>query len=389
MIVSAAWIVFGGTALAIWAVLYFARGRFWDVPAADGDIGGAQPPERCPRVTAIIPARNEAATIGACVESLLAQQYEGELSVIVADDHSEDGTARAARAIRAQPGRTLSVVAAGPLPAGWTGKLWALNEAVRSVAGVRPEYFWFTDADVTHAPDTLARLVARAESGGLDLASLMVLLRSDSFAERLLIPAFLYFFLALYPPRWTADSRHRTAGAAGGCVLLRAAALRRIGGLEAIRQEVIDDCALARAIKRSGGRIWMGVTLRSASLRGYGGFAELRDMVARTAFTQLNYSALALAGTIAAMLVTFVAPLAVLFSRRALPALFGAVALLLMFASYLPVLRYFKFSPARAVLLPPAAMWYSFATCVSAMRYWRGRGGQWKGRVQARPRSPA
>jgi hopene-associated glycosyltransferase HpnB len=253
-------------------------------------------------------------------------------------------------------------------------------ERVRADAA---ELFWFTDGDIVHAPDTLLRLVGRAEHNQLDLASLMVLLRAETFAERLLIPPFLYFFLQLYPPRWIANFETRTAGAAGGCVLLRRAALERIGGLAAIRGEVIDDCALARAVKYADGKIWMGVTRKSVSLRAYETFGEIRDMIARTAFTQLRYSPLLLAGTLAGLFLTYLAPVGLLFVQDATTRILGGVAWLLMVVSFLPVVKFYRLSGLRAVALPVVAMFYGWATWVSAWRYWLGRGGQWKGRVQA------
>jgi hopene-associated glycosyltransferase HpnB len=277
-----------------------------------------------------------------------------------------------------------SIYPAAPLPAGWTGKLWSLNEGVTRAAKQAPEFYWFTDADVAHAPETLQRLVAEAEAGKLALASLMVLLHVNSLPERALIPAFLYFFLKLYPPRWIADSNARTAGAAGGCILLRRTALERVGGLAAIRGEVIDDCALARAVKESGGRIWMGLTRASVSLREYGGSGDIADLIARTAFTQLGYSAFVLFVTLAGMFFTYVAPVGVLFAHDSGARILGGVAWMLMSLTFLPTVRFYRRSLVWAPLLPLAALFYCYATCLSAMRYWLGRGGQWKGRTQAR-----
>jgi hopene-associated glycosyltransferase HpnB len=258
-----------------------------------------------------------------------------------------------------------------------------MNEGVRAAAGKEPDFFWFTDADIEHAPDTLSRLVVRAENDSLDLASLMVLLQAKSFPERLLIPPFLYFFLMLYPPRWIADSNALTAGAAGGCILLRRAALERIGGMAAIRNEVIDDCSLARAVKKSGGKIWMGLTRASVSLRSYGSFAEIRDLIARTAFTQLRSSFLLLLATLLALFVSYILPW-VSFCAGDDPAWFLAgTALCLMAVSFGVTVRFYNLSFFWALTLPVAAVFYAYATCVSAVRYWLGRGGQWKGRSQA------
>jgi hopene-associated glycosyltransferase HpnB len=320
--------------------------------------------------------------------------------MVVVDDHSEDATASIAAQIARENGvaERVRVVSASALPEGWTGKLWALNEGVASGGGAKarltsggesgdaaevPEFYWFTDADIEHSPDTLRRLVGRTKQEGLDLASLMVMLQAKTFPERALIPAFLYFFLMLYPPKWIADEELGTAGAAGGCVLLRREALARIGGLAAIRGEVIDDCALAKAVKLSGGKVWMGLTRKSASLRAYGTFGEIRDLIARTAFTQLRYSALLLAGTLAGMLLTYIAPVVLLFAHDPTARALGFGAWLFMTLSFLPTVRFYRVSVVWAPLLPLTAVFYTYATWISAVRYWMGRGGLWKGRAQA------
>jgi hopene-associated glycosyltransferase HpnB len=372
--------------LAIWVYLVFARGWFWRLRAFDSDQAIVVSLDRWPRIIAVVPARNEAETIGREVVALAQQDYPGEFSIVVVDDHSEDDTAELARRAGAEGGASerVSIHTAAPLPAGWTGKLWALHEGVTQAAKDAPEFYWFTDADVLHAPDTLRRLVARAESGKLDLASLMVMLQTKTLPECALIPAFLYFFLKLYPPSWIADTDARTAGAAGGCILLRCSALERIGSLASIRGEVIDDCALARAVKKNGGTVWMGLTRTSVSLRAYGSFGEIRDMIARTAFTQLRYSALALLGALVAMFFTYLAPVVVLFARDSIARILGAVAWVLMSLSFLPTVRFYRLSPFWAPFLPLSAIFYSYATWLSAVRFWHGRGGQWKGRAQAR-----
>jgi len=225
--------------------------------------------------------------------------------------------------------------------------------------------------------------VGRAKRERLDLASLMVLLQAKTLPERALIPAFLYFFLMLYPPRWIADEELGTAGAAGGCILLRRDALARIGGFAAIRGEVIDDCALARAVKFGGGRVWMGLTRESVSLRPYGTFREIRDVIARTAFTQLRYSVPMLAGTLLGMLLTYVAPVLLLCARDSTALALGFAACLLMTLSFLPTLRFYRLSGVWALVLPLTAVFYTWATSLSAVRYWMGKGGLWKGRAQA------
>jgi hopene-associated glycosyltransferase HpnB len=382
--------ILAGLSLLVWLVLFFAWGAFWQIWEWDADRRSSPEPELWPSVTAIVPARNEAATIVQVVRALAKQDYPGQFTVIVVDDHSDDRTADIARQAAAEAGASahVSVFSAPPLEPGWTGKLWAMHRGVSASSSV-PDFFWFTDADVTHAPNTLRRLASRAEHQNLALTSLMVLLKADSFAECLLIPPFLYFFLMLYPPKWIATPRARTAGAAGGCILLRRTALEKIGGLMAIRHEVIDDCALAKTVKVSGGAVWMGLTRASRSLRAYSSFSEIRDMIARTAFTQLRYSASLLLGTIVGMALTFLLAPALTFSpdKHAWPVALAAWCL--MTASFLPTVAFYRLSPLWAPFLPVAALFYSFATALSAVRYWLGRGAQWKGRSQAQTASSA
>jgi hopene-associated glycosyltransferase HpnB len=375
------------SSLLVWIVLTFFRGAFWQLRSFDVDISNEQHSPVWPLVVAVVPARNEAGSIACCVESLLAQAYPGEFQIIVVDDQSEDGTGALALSVAQSHGGAgrVTVLPAADLPAGWTGKLWALQQGVERAKQISLEYFWFTDADIEHAPDTLRRLVARAEREQLDLVSLMVLLQARTFPERLLIPPFLYFFLMLYPPKWTADVKSKTAGAAGGCLLLRKKALERIGGIAAIRGEVIDDCALAGVVKHSGGKIWMGLTRRSVSLRAYATWVEICNLIARTAFTQLGYSVLLLLGTIAGMLLTYVAPPILTFHPQPMIWRVSLIVWALMILTFLPTVRFYRLSPLWAPLLPFAAISYSYATCLSAVRYWLGHGGQWKGRVQAPP----
>jgi hopene-associated glycosyltransferase HpnB len=368
--------------LAIWIYLFLARGNYWQVREDDIYL---QPLANRPRVVAIVPARNEAETIAQTVRSLAAQDYPGEFSIIIVDDHSEDGTPALAQKAANESGASqrVKIHSAAQLAPGWTGKLWALNEGVQVASGDKPDFLWFTDADIEHAPDTLHRLVLRAERDALDLVSLMVLLQAKTFPERLLIPPFLYFFLMLYPPRWIADPNASRAGAAGGCILLRRNVLAPIGGIAAIRGEVIDDCALALAVKKGGGRIWMGLTRASVSLRRYGTFAEIRDMIARTAFTQLHYSFGLLLVALVGLFVTFLLPW---FSFLAGddPAWFlASTAICLMTVTFGVTVRFYALPWPWALSLPFAALYYGYATCVSAARYWLGRGAQWKGRVQA------
>jgi cellulose synthase/poly-beta-1,6-N-acetylglucosamine synthase-like glycosyltransferase len=420
-------------ALTIWLYLFLARGNFWNLRPFDDDEAAHPAPPTWPTVTAIIPARNEAETIAQTIASITQQNYPGKFSIVLVDDHSEDTTAKlaqeSAQANHANSNavRELTILAAPPLQSGWTGKLSALNAGIQfaldpmpeesppstqnapstqdlSFRGQRgicfssaspqnsthelPTYLWFTDADIVHAPDTLTRLVSRAERHNLDLASLMVLLRAQTLPERFLIPPFLFFFLMLYPPRKIASSKSRVAGAAGGCILLRRDALDRIGGLAVIRSEVIDDCALARAVKRSrpeGQRanVWMGVTHKSRSLRAYTTFTEIRDMIARTAFTQLRYSALLLIGTLLGLAITYLAPIALLFAHDTLTRVIALATWLVMSLLFLPTVRFYRISTHWSATLPAAAAFYAAATFLSAIRYWTNRGAQWKGRSQA------
>ncbi|MGH9668204.1 MAG: glycosyltransferase [Bryobacteraceae bacterium] len=377
----------GGLTLAVWIYLLAARGGFWRTPEkpASGTDSGIGP---LPGIVAIVPARNEAHSVGRAIASLTAQDYPGRFHVVLVDDDSSDGTAGLAgeAAERQGAGDRLTIVKSRPLETGWTGKLWAVSEGVRCAASFRADYFLLTDADIAHAPDNVSRLLKRAEHGGLDLASLMVKLESETLAERALIPAFVFFFFLLYPPAWVARRDCKTAAAAGGCILIRAEALRRIGGIEAIRGELIDDCALARAVKRAGGNVWLGVTSSTRSIRGYGGFSDIGRMVARTAFTQLRHSALLLGLTALGMTLTYLAPPLLVFSGNARAALLGGLAWALMAAAFFPTLRFYGRSPVWAPLLPAIAAFYLLATFDSALRFWRGRGGSWKGRVQDPPR---
>ncbi|HZT50966.1 MAG TPA: glycosyltransferase [Stellaceae bacterium] len=370
-------------ALLVWSYLLLGRGLFWWPRAAKP----APAPKAWPRVVAIVPARDEALTVDAAVTSLLQQDYPGPLSVVLVDDCSSDGTAAIARDAAQTLGMAdrLKIVAARPLPEGWSGKLWAMAEGVRAAGeGEAPDLYLFTDADIAHHPRNLAELTARIDAG-FDLVSLMVKLHCRSLAERFMIPAFVYFFAMLYPFAWASDPRRRLAAAAGGCMLIRRTAFERIGGLESVRGELIDDCALARAVKR-GGRIWLGVTRETRSLRAYPRLAAIWNMIARTAYAQLNYSPLLLAATVAALGVTFLAPIFVL-PVGGLASVLALAAWLMMAVTYAPMLRFYGVSLIYAPLLPAVAAVYLAATVASAWRHWRGRGGEWKGRVawQSRP----
>jgi hopene-associated glycosyltransferase HpnB len=372
------WVVISGIALAAWIYLLFGRGFFWLARERD-DAGLPPDPAVWPDVAAVVPARNEADVIERSIGSLLAQDYPGALRVVLVDDASDDGTAARAASLAVADER-LTILTGRPLPAGWTGKLWAVSQGV-AAAGA-PEYLWITDADIAHAPQTLRRLVARAEAGGLALVSLMARLQTGTWPERLLIPAFVFFFDMLYPFALVNEPRRRVAAAAGGVMLVRREALAGAGGIAAIRAEIIDDCALAARLKTQG-PIWLGLTRTSVSLRPYRTTGEIGRMVARSAYAQLGYSPWLLAGTIAGMLLVYAAaPLLALFADS--PARWlGLAAWMLMAASFQPMLRYYRLSPLWGLLLPLIGAIYSGFTLQSAIEVWRGRGGMWKGRPQA------
>jgi hopene-associated glycosyltransferase HpnB len=257
-----------------------------------------------------------------------------------------------------------------------------MHQGVEAARPQRPHYLLLTDADIVHGPGNLRELVWRAENEGYDLVSLMVKLHCCSHWEMLLIPAFVFFFFKLYPPRWVADPLHRTAAAAGGCMLIRVSTLDRIGGLASIRHEIIDDCALARRVK-SVGRVWLGPAVDTASVREYRSWRPIWDMITRSAFAQLDYSPVILALTIIALGLTYVAPPLLLLSSDQTAMLCGGLAWLAMCIAYLPTLRAYNASPLLGVVLPLIALFYIAATVASAVQFWRGRGGNWKGRFQA------
>lgn len=377
--------------LLIWLYLLFFRGGFWR--CAERLTASRQTVTSWPAVTAVVPARNEAAVIASALASLLDQDYPGDFSVILVDDQSEDGTEAVARQAAAESRRRerFSLLRAPTLPAGWTGKLWALEQGVRQV-DQDSRYLWFSDADIAQPPDALRRLVAKAESERRDLVSLMVGLRCDGFWERLLIPPFIYFFQKLYPFAWVNDPHRPTAAAAGGCVLLRRDALARIGGLASLSDALIDDCTLAAEIKAScsaeSGGIWLGLAEGARSIRPYGGLGAIWAMVARTAYTQLQHQPLLLLGTLLGMFLTYLLPplglLGYPWHQQAGVALASGLAWAAMSLSLLPVLRLYGQNLWFAPLLPLAAALYSAMTLDSAWRHWRGRGGGWKGRIQAK-----
>ena len=366
----------------IWLYLIGARGMFWRM------VGASAPGSGYPsaaRIAIIVPARNEADVVAHTIQSLLAQDYPGPLHIVVVDDQSSDGTAAVVRDVASEHGERVTVIASAPLPAGWTGKMWALAQGVERASAFAPDYFLFTDADIAHAPQSISAVVSLAQAGNHDLVSMMVTLRCESFAERALIPAYVFFFFMLYPPAWVNRKMHKTAAAAGGDILVRRAALAGIGGVAAIRHELIDDCALAREIKRTGS-IWLGVTKNARSIRPYVSFGVIGRMISRNAFYQLNHSAWLLIGTIIGLAVTYAAPPVLLFFGG-WTLLLGASAWLLMMCGFIPIVRFYSLSPLWAFALPLVAIFYAGATVHSAIQYWLGRGGEWKNRIQDAPRA--
>ena len=373
--------------LVIWLYLIAARGGFWLAAERDDDGAGRSAADApWPAVTAVIPARDEAACVGDTIASLLRQTYPGAFRVILVDDGSRDATAQVARDAAAALGATddLTVVPGRPLPAGWTGKLWAQAQGVELADALKepPDYVLFTDADIVYGPDVLTDLVARARAGGLVLTSLMVKLRCVSFAERLFVPAFIFFFQMLYPFAWVNDPRRATAAAAGGCMLVRRETLRAAGGMAAIRTALIDDCALGKNLKQHG-PIWLGLTERVHSIRDYPKIGDIRRMVARSAYAQLHYSPLLLVGTVIGLMLTYLAPVALTVFADGLAQYLGLVTWLMMTFALRPTLRLYGLSALWGLALPAIAAAYMAFTLDSAYQHARGRGGMWKGRAQA------
>jgi len=368
-------------ALAVWLYLLLGRGAFWRCTERD-DWGPAEL-SAWPRVTAVVPARNEADSIGDSIGSLLAQDYRGQWTVILVDDDSNDGTAEIARRV-ANADERLRVVRSRGLPAGWTGKLWAVKQGIDAAAALpqAPDYVLLTDADIVHAPDSVSRLVVHAERNRLVLTSLMVKLHCESFAERATIPAFIFFFQMLYPFSRVNRPGSTVAAAAGGCMLVRADVVRKAGGIESVRAALIDDCALAKALKAYG-PIWLGLTERVRSIRRYPALSDIRRMVVRSAYAQLRYSPLMLLATVAGMLLTYVVPVLIVIFGSGAARMIAAATLVLMFVAFQPTLRFYRLSPLWGLALPVIALQYMLFTLDSALQYVQGQGGSWKGRAQA------
>jgi hopene-associated glycosyltransferase HpnB len=377
-------IVAAALALLAWIYLIAGHGGFW---RTDQRLPPIPPMRSWPDVVAVVPARNEAELLPRTLPTLLDQEYPGRFAVLLVDDESTDGTAEVARRLD-QAGR-LEVISGTPTPPGWAGKVWAMAQGLNAADA---KYVLFTDADIAYAPGTVRQLVAAA-SGGRTMVSQMALLRTENVAERLLIPAFVYFFAQLYPFRRVNSYRSKTAAAAGGCMLVNRKDLATVGELDRISGARIDDVALGRLLKRAPYECWLGFSTEVTSLRAYG-FRQVWDMVARSAYTQLGYSPAAVLGTVIGLIWLYLLPPAATLAGLALlragitPAWpgaclagLGAGAWAIMSATYLPMLKLYRLSPLRAPTLPLIAALYAGMTVSSAWRHHRGRGGEWKGRV--------
>lgn len=377
--------IIAALALGIWIYLLAFRGGFWLARDRENRDRRAIPTDGdWPSVVAIIPARNEALALPRTLSSLSAQNYPGRFSIVVVDDESTDGTGAIARQLAATLDREVTVLRGEPLPPDWTGKVWAMRQGIAHAETMAdlPDYLLLTDADIEYPPDAVARLVAGAKASRTVLTSLMVKLNCESLAERALIPAFVYFFQMLYPFAWVNKANAKTAAAAGGCMLVDRGALARAGGIAKIRSALIDDCALARLLKAEA-PIWLGLSDDVLSLRTYPRFADIRRMVARSAYAELNYSPVLLLGTALGMVLTYLAaPFLAIFAPFPANAV-AALAWALMMLTFLPILRFYRVSELWAVAFPLIAAVYLGFTLDSAFQHWRGRGGTWKGRSQA------
>jgi hopene-associated glycosyltransferase HpnB len=369
--------------LGIWIYLLLWRGWFWlGRERDDTDIVRLYTP---PSVAIVVPARNEADNVAQSVASLLSQDYPS-FSLVLVDDNSDDGTAevarRTARALGAED--KLMVITGDPLPKNWTGKLFAVKQGIAAAElAFKPKYLMLTDADIVHAPDTLSWLAGHAEAERTVLTSLTARWRCENLAERVHIPAFIYYFAMLYPFAWVNTPDHPMAGAAGGCMLVRTDALRAAGGIDVIKDALIDDCALAREMKKQG-PIWLGLTDRVVSIRPYTTWTEIRRMVARSAYAQLNYSPWMLAGCVAGLFVTYMVPPLTAIFADGWAQILGAITWAMMAFSFVPTLRFYRLSPLWGVTLPAISFLYMLYTLDSAYQYAAGKGGAWKGRVQAK-----
>ncbi len=388
-------VIIASLSLIIWVYLLLFRGGFWlSNQRVDSNFNSLN---QYPSVCAVIPARNEADVLPISLKSLLNQDYSGSFSIILVDDQSDDNTGKVAQEIAKnfQQSEQLQVISGQPLASGWSGKLWAMKQGIEQAKHLeyKPDYLLLTDADIEHHNTNIQELVNKAETENLALTSLMVKLRCDSFWEQFLIPAFVYFFEKLYPFSWVNNAQNKMAAAAGGCILIRRDILEEIGGIEIVKQALIDDCSLAAAVKAKlqensknpDQGIWLGLSEKTLSLRPYDNLDSIWNMVARTAYTQLNYSPLLLIGTLLGLtLVYLIAPISLLIGliiQNQLIAILGGITWLLMTISYLPTLKLYQCSPLWGLSLPLIGFLYGLMTIDSALRHWRGKGGGWKGRV--------
>jgi hopene-associated glycosyltransferase HpnB len=370
-------------ALAIWIYLVFARGLFW--LGRERDDTPVRRPVEAPSVAIVVPARNEADSIAESVTALTAQDY-ATLNLVLVDDDSDDGTADVARKAAAAIGATerLTIVSNTSLPKGWTGKLWAVKQGIAAAEEkFAPKYLLLTDADIVHDANTVSWLVGHAEANDLVLTSLTARWRCENLAERVHIPAFIFFFQMLYPFAWVNDPKNTMAGAAGGCMLVRTDALRAAGGIDAIHGALIDDCALAVELKKQG-PIWLGLTDRVRSIRPYPDWGDIRRMVARSAYAQLRYSPLMLAGTVIGLALTYLVPPLMALFATGWAQILGILTWALMALAFQPTLRFYRLSPLWGVALPAISFLFMLYTLDSAYQYAAGKGGAWKGRVQAK-----
>jgi hopene-associated glycosyltransferase HpnB len=375
-------VIAGMLAVLTWVYLLFARGRFWQ--AANRIVGVGSGNSSSSRVAVVVPARNEEKVVARCVTSLLEQTCCESIHIFLVDDFSCDRTVQVAREAAQKAGKSalLTVVECRPLPPGWTGKLWAVQAGIEEASLLKPRFLLLTDADVVHAPVSVASLIEIAETGSYDLVSVTGRLGCETLAEKLLIPAFTFFFLMLYPPAWIANSRRRNAGADGSCMLIRPEALARAGGIEPIRHQVIDDCTLARIVKGSGGKLYLGVSKLTANIRRYESFTHIGRLISRTAFSQLHHSILMLLGTLFGLAIAYVLPFVMTFFAPPVPMVLGMVAWAGMTICYFPVIRFYDLKPRWSLTLPLVALFYMGATVWSAVEFWSNKGGMWKGRVQ-------
>jgi hopene-associated glycosyltransferase HpnB len=370
-------LLFGFLPLLIWLYLLLFHSGFWLL--RERDTAPLSEPDSWPAVVAVVPARDEADVIQRSIGSLIAQDYPGEFRIVLVDDQSDDGTGDLARGLNSD---RLTVLSGAARPQGWTGKLWAMKQGSDQACASRPEFLWFTDADIAHSPDNLRGLVARAQSGNKVLVSLMVRLSCKTAAEHFLIPAFVFFFDMLFPFGAVNNPASRVAAAAGGCMLARRENLQKAGGIEAIRHNIIDDCALGRAMKTQG-PVWLGLTDRAVSLRPYEHIADIRHMVTRSAYAQLGYSPLVLAGTMLGLGLVYLAPVMTALFAWGISQMAGWLAWIIMAVMYQPMLRFYRLSPLWGLALPLIGVFYAAFTLESAIQHWSGRGGMWKGRAQA------